>query len=180
MTTQSSSRSEQLAKRLKDAGAKMYGAFWCSHCHEQKEAFGSQAMKDFPYVECYPDGFHKVSNQSTLACCKLTAGLNAFHLLLLYIDCGDMHCMHVSLPRWRLTSSVCMSDDCQYVCAAAQAADFEHCCSMATYAGLLQFDDLATQCKDAKIQAFPAWIIKGQTYPGAQTFDKLEKILDTQ
>ena len=39
----------------------MYGAFWCSHCHEQKEAFGSQAMKDFPYVECYPDGFHKVS-----------------------------------------------------------------------------------------------------------------------
>ena len=60
VSTQSSSRGEQLAKRLKDAGAKMYGAFWCSHCHEQKEAFGSQAMKDFPYVECYPDGFHKV------------------------------------------------------------------------------------------------------------------------
>ena len=62
VTTQSSSRGEQLAKRLKEAGAKMYGAFWCSHCHEQKEAFGSQAMKDFPYVECYPDGFHKVSH----------------------------------------------------------------------------------------------------------------------
>ncbi|KAL0032325.1 hypothetical protein WJX79_005429 [Trebouxia sp. C0005] len=101
VTTQSSSRGEQLAKRLNDAGAKMYGAFWCSHCHEQKEAFGSQAMKDFPYVECYPDGFHK-------------------------------------------------------------------------------FDDLAKQCKDANIQAFPAWIIKGQTYSGAQSFDKLEKILDSQ
>lgn len=61
VTTQSSSRAEQLAKRLNEAGAKMYGAFWCSHCHEQKESFGSQAMKDFPYVECYPDGFHKVS-----------------------------------------------------------------------------------------------------------------------
>ena len=60
VTTQSSSRGEQLAKRLKEAGAKMYGAFWCSHCHEQKEAFGSVAMKDFPYVECYPDGFRKV------------------------------------------------------------------------------------------------------------------------
>lgn len=51
----------------------MYGAFWCSHCHEQKEAFGSQAMKDFPYVECYPDGFHKASichtpGASGLAC----------------------------------------------------------------------------------------------------------------
>ena len=38
----------------------MYGAFWCSHCLEQKEEFGQQAMKDFPYVECYPDGFGKV------------------------------------------------------------------------------------------------------------------------
>ena len=44
----------------------------------------------------------------------------------------------------------------------------------------MQFDDLATQCKDAKIEAFPAWIIKGQTYPGAQSFDKLERILDSQ
>ena len=45
---------------------------------------------------------------------------------------------------------------------------------------MLQFDDLDKQCKDAKIQAFPAWIIKGQTYSGAQSFDKLEKILDEQ
>ena len=60
VNTESTDRGQQLAKRLKDAGAKMYGAFWCSHCHEQKEAFGAQAMKDFPYVECYPDGFHKV------------------------------------------------------------------------------------------------------------------------
>lgn len=62
VTTQSTDRGQQLAKRLKDAGARMYGAFWCSHCHEQKEAFGSQAMQDFPYVECYPNGFHKVCN----------------------------------------------------------------------------------------------------------------------
>lgn len=45
---------------------------------------------------------------------------------------------------------------------------------------VLQFDDLDKQCKDAKIQAFPAWIINGQTYSGAQTFDKLEKILNGQ
>ena len=60
VTTQSSERGQELAKRLQAAGAKMYGAFWCSHCHEQKETFGQQAMKDFPYVECYPNGFHKV------------------------------------------------------------------------------------------------------------------------
>jgi hypothetical protein len=26
-----------LAKRLKGAGAQMYGAFWCSHCFDQKQ-----------------------------------------------------------------------------------------------------------------------------------------------
>lgn len=38
----------------------MYGAFWCTHCHDQKEEFGKEAMADFPYVECYPDGVHNV------------------------------------------------------------------------------------------------------------------------
>ncbi|KAK9838441.1 hypothetical protein WJX84_009733 [Apatococcus fuscideae] len=47
-----------LAKRLREAGAKMYGAFWCTHCHDQKEEFGKEAMADFPYVECYPNGVH--------------------------------------------------------------------------------------------------------------------------
>lgn len=38
----------------------MYGAFWCTHCFEQKQAFGVQAMQDFPYVECYPEGWQRV------------------------------------------------------------------------------------------------------------------------
>ena len=60
VTEASNSKTLDLAKRLKAAGAKMYGAFWCSHCFEQKQAFGKEAMADFPYVECYPDGYYKV------------------------------------------------------------------------------------------------------------------------
>lgn len=60
VTTQSSSQALDLAKRLKDAGVKMYGAFWCSHCYDQKQDFGKQAMADFPYVECFPTGWKKV------------------------------------------------------------------------------------------------------------------------
>lgn len=56
----STPRSVELAKRLKAAGAKMYGAFWCSHCFEQKQSFGKEAMAELPYVECYPDGYYKV------------------------------------------------------------------------------------------------------------------------
>ncbi len=40
---------------LADSGAKMYGAFWCPHCQEQKKIFGDS--KDLlPYVECDPNG----------------------------------------------------------------------------------------------------------------------------
>ncbi len=53
-----------LAKHLKATGAKMYGAYWCPHCHDQKELFGKEAAKDFPYVECAPDG----QNSQTALC----------------------------------------------------------------------------------------------------------------
>jgi hypothetical protein len=33
----------------------MYGAFWCPHCADQKDLFGS-AVDDVPYVECDPEG----------------------------------------------------------------------------------------------------------------------------
>lgn len=54
---QSSAYSRALAKHLADTGAKMYGAFWCSHCIEQKETFGAGAQ--IPYVECFPDGWER-------------------------------------------------------------------------------------------------------------------------
>ncbi len=44
-----------LAEHLTEAGAKFYGASWCSHCEEQKELFGASAHR-LPYVECSPAG----------------------------------------------------------------------------------------------------------------------------
>jgi uncharacterized membrane protein len=59
VTTQSSEQTLTLAHRLQEAGAKMYGAFWCSHCYDQKQEFGREAMAEFPYVECFPEGWKK-------------------------------------------------------------------------------------------------------------------------
>ena len=42
---------ESLAICLSDSGAEFYGAYWCGHCEEQKEMFGS-AWESLPYVEC--------------------------------------------------------------------------------------------------------------------------------
>ena len=45
------SRLDAFAKCLTAKQAKMYGAFWCPHCEEQKEMFGS-SFQYAPYIEC--------------------------------------------------------------------------------------------------------------------------------
>ncbi len=42
---------DAFARCLKDRGVKMYGAWWCPHCQEQKEKFGA-SFEYAPYVEC--------------------------------------------------------------------------------------------------------------------------------
>jgi uncharacterized membrane protein/glutaredoxin len=44
-----------LAIHLARSDAKMYGAYWCPHCQQQKELFGASAFR-LPYVECSPGG----------------------------------------------------------------------------------------------------------------------------
>jgi len=44
-----------LAKALTAKGAIFYGAYWCSHCKDQKTAFGD-ALQYVTYYECDPQG----------------------------------------------------------------------------------------------------------------------------
>jgi uncharacterized membrane protein/glutaredoxin len=61
-----------LALHLSQRGAKMYGAYWCPHCVEQKELFGASARR-LPYVECSTGG--QGSRQAS-AC--LAAGIRQY------------------------------------------------------------------------------------------------------
>jgi glutaredoxin len=61
-----------LAEHLTSSGAVMYSAYWCPHCHEQKELFGKQASDQLNVVECAPDG---ENNQADLCRSK---GLEGF------------------------------------------------------------------------------------------------------
>ncbi len=45
-----------LAEHLTASGAVMYSAYWCPHCHDQKELFGKEATAKLKIVECAPDG----------------------------------------------------------------------------------------------------------------------------
>ena len=56
VTSQSKSEAIALAEHLKSIGAVMYSAYWCPHCHDQKEMFGKEASTILQIVECAPDG----------------------------------------------------------------------------------------------------------------------------
>ena len=56
ITTTSGAAEIALGKHLKQMGGKMYGAFWCLHCHEQKQLFGQEAFQQIDYIECDPRG----------------------------------------------------------------------------------------------------------------------------
>mmetsp|Transcript_38758 Transcript_38758/g.47225 ORF Transcript_38758/g.47225 Transcript_38758/m.47225 type:complete len:218 (-) Transcript_38758:145-798(-) len=66
ITTDSTEQSLVVAKSLSDLNARMYGAFWCSHCYDQKQAFGKEAFQKYiSYIECDKEG---LNNQRSL--CK--------------------------------------------------------------------------------------------------------------
>ena len=52
VTTQSGPAEIALAQHLADTGAVFYGAWWCTHCQDQKQLFGKEAAQIINYVEC--------------------------------------------------------------------------------------------------------------------------------
>lgn len=72
ITTTSGESEIALARHLTKAGVKEYFAYWCPHCHEQKQLFGKQAVAELNAIECAADG----KNAKPQAC--IDAGVKAF------------------------------------------------------------------------------------------------------
>ena len=58
ITATSTERTLLLAQELKSLDARMFGAYWCSHCYEQKQRLGKEAMSNVGYVECSKEGLN--------------------------------------------------------------------------------------------------------------------------
>jgi hypothetical protein len=72
ITTSSSPDALLLGQKLHKLHAKMYGAYWCSHCYEQKQRLGLEVFEGtpnepplVPYIECDSEGY-----QSQRKLCK--------------------------------------------------------------------------------------------------------------
>ena len=56
-------RYDAMAQCMASKQVKMYGAYWCSHCADQKEILGKSYR--FVYVECGVPGSHAEQQQCT-------------------------------------------------------------------------------------------------------------------
>lgn len=65
IAVQSNSFAGRLAQHLTVTNAKMYGAYWCPHCQDQKARFG-EAKKLIPYVECAANPPNGVKSEAQL------------------------------------------------------------------------------------------------------------------
>ena len=63
VTTKSSKQKVEFAKFLNENNIVMYSAYWCPHCHDQKQLFGKTATDELKIIECAKDG---VNNQYEL------------------------------------------------------------------------------------------------------------------
>ena len=52
---------DSFAQCLTSKGVKMYGAWWCPHCADEKESFG-YAFQYVTYVECSPPNERKMND----------------------------------------------------------------------------------------------------------------------
>ena len=77
VTATSTPAAVELADHLTRSGAVMYSAYWCPHCHEQKELFGRQASDRLQVVECAPDGRN---NQADLCRSKGLTGFPSWEI----------------------------------------------------------------------------------------------------
>jgi len=56
VTNSSSNEKIRFAKFLNKNQIVMYSAYWCPHCHDQKELFGKEAVEELNIIECAKDG----------------------------------------------------------------------------------------------------------------------------
>ena len=73
----SSVQNIKFAKFLNNKGIIMYSAYWCPHCHDQKELFGKEATEQLTIIECAKDG---QNNQYELCQAKEIEGFPSWEI----------------------------------------------------------------------------------------------------
>ncbi|NEQ82372.1 MAG: hypothetical protein F6K26_19620 [Moorea sp. SIO2I5] len=61
ITSSSSEANMALAEHLEKLEVKMYGAFWCDHCNQQKEMFAQGAWSQVNYIQCWDSMAEKLT-----------------------------------------------------------------------------------------------------------------------
>ena len=77
ITTKSSKQKIDFANFLNENKVIMYSAYWCPHCHDQKQLFGKKAAEELTIIECAKDG---IDNQYELCSQKGIEGFPSWEI----------------------------------------------------------------------------------------------------
>jgi len=58
ITSSSSDRALKIGEDMKELNTRFFGAYWCSHCYDQKQRLGKEAMANVEYIECSKEGLN--------------------------------------------------------------------------------------------------------------------------
>merc|ERR1712038_606783 len=58
ITATSSEQALKIGEDMKELDTRFFGAYWCSHCYEQKQRLGREAMKNVQYIERAKEGLN--------------------------------------------------------------------------------------------------------------------------
>ncbi len=58
ITSTSSDRALKIGQDMKELNTRFFGAYWCSHCYDQKQRLGKEAMANVEYIECSKEGLN--------------------------------------------------------------------------------------------------------------------------
>lgn len=90
ITMNSTRDTMRIALKLGEKKAKMYGAYWCSHCYDQKQRFGKKAFQSIEYIECDK---HGVNSKFKLCRDKRIPGYPTWEIN------GDLYPGEIDLPE---------------------------------------------------------------------------------
>jgi len=205
--SESTDRALQLSQKLKQNHARMYGAYWCSHCAAQKEAFGKQAFEALQYVECGKGGEN--SQATTLCLEKAISGYPTWEIKgRLYPGERSLDEMEVlvrmaeasPVGNSKTPPKIVTSSSDRALAVANQLKDLNtklygaYWCTntfeQKELLGKQVFDKIPyiecgkdgdnsqlELCKQQKVQVVPTWQIDGDIYRGVQGLDDLEYII---
>jgi len=169
-----------LADHLSKQGAKFYGAYWCSFCLRQRDAFGAGGARRLPYIECATDGY-----QSQTAACRSKPEVTGYPTWEIggkfyggLKSLSELQRLALAQHLKRTGAQFYGAYWCRF-CGQQRGLFGKEGVAALPYVECAAdgYQSNVAACKaKAEVRAYPTWQINGEFYSGMQSLDELAEL----